>query len=137
MNIRLIMVLLISVLLLSACFDNNAEAPFEVDDLPETADIQNGEHVFRNGGSGAPACLTCHTLNGDDTAAGPSLKGFGKRASSRVEGESEVDYAFYSIVAPGRHTVEGYGNRMYGDYAEKLSKQQIADLIAYLLTLDD
>jgi hypothetical protein len=68
-------------------------------------------------------------------SASPDLAGFADRAGEQVEGQDAREYAFYSITEPGRYVVEDFGNVMYDQYDEKLTPQQIADLIAYLLTL--
>jgi mono/diheme cytochrome c family protein len=133
---RWIALVLISVLFLAACGDD-PEAPFDIDELPDNADASRGEEIFKNGGSGGPVCSSCHRLDGTDTAAAPSLKGLANRADDAVDDLSAREYAFNSIIAPGSHLVKGYGNAMYGNYRDDLSKQEIADLIAYLLTLDE
>ncbi len=82
---------------------------------------------------GAPACSTCHLLEGRG-GAGPSLAGLGAAAGARVRGQSAEEYIYNSIVRPARHIVQGYSNIMYNSYDEKLSAQQIADLITFLLS---
>jgi mono/diheme cytochrome c family protein len=123
-------------LVLSACFDNNDEPSFEVADLPKIADAEHGKKIFDAGVKNAPACASCHTIDGKDTAAAPSLKGLAKRAEDAEKDESAQEYLLHSIIAPGKQLAGGYGNQMYGNYADKLSKQEIADLIAYLQTLE-
>ncbi len=123
------------VIFLSACGAND-EAAYGVDDLPDSASAENGRKIFENGASGAPKCTSCHTTDGEDKSTGPTLKGFANVADSRVDGESAREYALNSIIAPGAHLAPGYGNQMYGSYSDKLSKQNVADLIAYLLTLE-
>ena len=134
-GIYLGMMLVLS-LVLTACFDDGSDPPYDVDDLPDTRSVENGEKIFNDGAQGAPACSSCHTLNGDDTAAAPTLKGYAAIADERVDDESAEEYTLYSIIAPGHYIVEDYSNRMYSSYADKLSKQEVADLVAYLLTLE-
>lgn len=98
-----------------------------------TGDVSRGESLYQTGANGAPACLACHTLDGT-SVVGPSLQGFGAIAGTRVEGQSADDYAYFSIVRPANHLVDGFGNLMYTEYQSKLSEQDIADLIAYILT---
>jgi len=38
-------------------------------------------------------------------------------------------------VNPAAYVVSGFANLMYGQYAQQLSPQETADLIAYILTL--
>jgi mono/diheme cytochrome c family protein len=102
-------------------------------DLP-AGDAARGAELFSQSVSGAPACSTCHTLD-SATLVGPGMQGYGERAGSRVAGESPQAYTYNSINQPAAYTVSGFSNTMYTQYGRQLSPQQIADLIAYLLTL--
>ena len=124
------------VLVLSACGGANDVPAYTIADLPETASEENGRKIFENGASGAPKCTSCHTIDGEDKSTGPTLKGFANVAGSRVENETAREYSLNSIIAPGKHLAAGYGNVMYGSYGDKLSKQQVADLIEFLKTLE-
>jgi mono/diheme cytochrome c family protein len=118
-------------LLLAAC-TANAPTTIQYSEIPETGDAVHGEELFNTSVNLAPACVGCHIPN---NPASPSLDGFGEVAGTRVEGQSAREYTFYSIVEPDRYTVEGYGvGIMYNKYDENLSAQDIADLIAYLLS---
>ncbi len=99
--------------------------------LPE-GDRDRGAALFSQSIDGAPACSECHTLDGT-ALVGPSLQDYGQRSGSRQTGMGSLAYSYASIVKPGEHVVEGYNNAMYGQYEKRLSAQQIADLIAYLL----
>jgi hypothetical protein len=48
---------------------------------------------------------------------------------------SAEEYAQTSILQPAAYLVSGFSNTMYNQYGQHLSQQDIADLIAYLLTL--
>ncbi|MDX1993083.1 MAG: c-type cytochrome [bacterium] len=102
----------------------------------DVGDAQRGAALFEQSIGGAPACSTCH-LPTDERRVGPGLAGVGSRAAERVPGQSAQDYLYTSITQPGAHVVEGYVNVMPGNYAEVLSQQQIADLIAFLLSLEE
>jgi cytochrome c2 len=128
---RLVILLLILILTLTACKKDEPKIAFE--DLPQ-GDPARGETIFEDGKNNATACKTCHNT-GDVKQTGPGLAGFGERASERVDGESAAEYAYHSILRPSRHVVTGFSNVMPSDYEEKLTPQDIADLIAYLLTL--
>ncbi|MBI5930739.1 MAG: cytochrome c [Chloroflexi bacterium] len=121
---------------LVACQDDSKEAAFSVADLPTERDVEVGKGLFERGDGDAPACKTCHTTDGEDGPSAPSLKSIANDAGDRVDGETAEAYLLNSIIAPGQHVVEGYRNTMFSKYDDKLSKQQIADLIAYLLTLN-
>jgi cytochrome c oxidase subunit 2 len=124
------LITILSALLLTACSSSNL--PQTAKDLP-AGDADRGSNLFKQSIEGAPACSTCHTVDGS-ALVGPSLKGFGAAAGSRVSGLSATDYAFQSITQPAAYLVNGYANLMYNQYAQHLNAQQIADLIAYLLS---
>ena len=123
--------LLITLLVLAACAPPESRHTF--DNLP-VGDSASGEKLFAQNNGEAPACTTCHTINGR-SSIGPSLQGFGERAGTRVEEQSAGEYAFDSIIRPARSLVQGYSNLMYAEYDQQLEAADIADLIAYILTL--
>jgi mono/diheme cytochrome c family protein len=111
----------------------NTKAPTELqadfEALP-TGDAEAGEALFNN-----KPCHICHT----DMPIGPQFPGspaLAIAAETRAEGYSAELYLYEAIVAPGAHIVEGYeGGVMPGDFGEELSSQELADLVAYLMTL--
>lgn len=109
------------------------DLPYSLSDLP-AGDAERGAVLFSQSVGGAPACANCHSLDGG-ASAGPPLDGYGASAATRVKGQSAEAYTFDSILRPARHLVRGYSNIMPGEYGKKLSAQDVADLIAYLLTL--
>lgn len=127
--LRLMPLLIVGILLLAAC-DNNPPSSIAYDELPADGDASRGEMLFNQ--TASPPCMACHQEN---ATASPALAGFGAVAETRVDGQSAREYAFYSIVEPARHIVEGYGNAMPATYDDMLSPQDIADLIAYVLSL--
>ncbi len=106
---------------------------FSYGDLP-AGDAAPGAALFDRPVNGAAACSACHAA-GTERRAGPPLAGYGQIAGARVPDEDPAVYTFYSIIRPSRYVVRGYSNTMPSDYDKRLSQQQIADLIAYLLTL--
>lgn len=87
--------------------------------------------------AGAPTCRTCHVIEpGEPAIVGPNLSGIALRASQRVEGQTAEEYIRTSIVEPYAYVLPGYqSNIMVRNYGENLSQQQIADIVAYLMTL--
>jgi mono/diheme cytochrome c family protein len=122
---RWIILVALAMAVLIACSPN--DLGFSYRDLPP-GDPARGAAQF------ADTCAHCHALD-SSKSVGPSLAGYGAQAGERVRNQSAEEYTFFSILRPTQHTVQGYSNVMPKDFAEKLSKQQIADLIAYLLTL--
>lgn len=101
-------------------------------------DAAHGEDIFRNGLDGAPPCITCHspTTAGRGTfSIGPGLMGIHERAASRVEGETAVQYIEHSIRHPADFLVPGFNPVMPGIFGEHYSDQDIADLVAFLMSL--
>jgi nitric oxide reductase subunit C len=115
-------------------------------ELP-AGDAARGEQLFAQqvkqaSGTNA-ACKACHSLVPGEILTGPSLAGVASRAETRVTGETAEQYIRTSIQQPNAFIVpddpkyvqangksampEGLGNLM--------SDQDLADLIAYLLTL--
>ena len=80
------------------------------------------------------ACSACHVA-GEGRVA-PLFAGIAGRAAGRRTGLSASEYLRESIVSPGAHLVEGYANAMPGNFGERLSGAEVADIVAYLLTLD-
>ncbi|MBC7812025.1 MAG: c-type cytochrome [Burkholderiales bacterium] len=102
------------------------------------ADAVRGDSLFHYGSNGAPPCSSCHVTDQSAPgrfALGPNLGGMSERASTRIEGFSAEDYIHQSIVEPTSFLAPGFRNSMFPRYGELYSAQDIADLIAYLLTL--
>ncbi len=95
-----------------------------------------GEMIFRNGANGAPACITCHSLDPKVTGVGPSLFNLRDSASQRVKGVDARAYIRTSILDPNAYIVKGYpANLMYQDFGTRLSKAQIESLVDFVLSL--
>lgn len=131
MRISMVLIAILCVVVLTACQGNTASViPYT--EVPPEGDIARGEQLFNEAINLAPSCASCHN---PDANAVPDLTGYGAVAGTRVEGESAHEYTFYSIAEPGRYVLPGYGNAMYNQYDEKMTPEQMADLIAYLLSL--
>ena len=109
-----------------------------------TGDPQRGAAIFVGDVTiaGFVACRGCHSV---DPAAGdgigPNLAGIALRAGSRMPGVPADDYIRRSILVHDDYVVPGFeaglARGVVGrDFAEILSTQDVADLTAYLLTLD-
>jgi nitric oxide reductase subunit C len=96
--------------------------------------VARGRALF----SRAPAvCSTCHSLERDVVIIGPSLFGIADRAWYRVPGLSPEEYIRNSILYPSDYLVEGFADVMQKNFGDVLSSQEIDDLIAFLMTLED
>jgi cytochrome c2 len=100
------------------------------EDLPDDP-VARGKIWF----SQPPAiCSTCHSLEPDVIVVGPALAGVATRAETRVEGMSAEQYLRNSIINPGDFVVPGFPDAMQRNLGDKLSGDQINDIIAFLLT---
>jgi cytochrome c551/c552 len=95
------------------------------------ADPDRGETLSLSAG-----CIGCHALDPNQFMAGPTWHNMAEIAATRVEGESAGLYLYRSIMEPNAYIVEGYQpNIMLQIYDDTLAEQDLADIIAYLLTL--
>jgi cytochrome c5 len=80
-------------------------------------------------------CNLCH-LRGDGSQS-PLFYGLADIASQRRPPLSAEQYLYEATLYPGIHLVEGYSNAMPNNYDERLTRQQVGHIIAYLLTFSD
>ena len=109
--------------------------PRPADTASLVGDAVHGEDIFKRGLGDAPPCTSCHALGSSAFSLAPKLQGISQRAGQRVPGMSAEAYLLQSIIDPAAFVVSGYRNIMYPQFGEKLSQQDLADLIAYLETL--
>jgi mono/diheme cytochrome c family protein len=115
------------------------EWPESWEDLPE-GDAANGPDLYQSNG-----CNACHGDPAGDPAlavVGPWLGNIGNDAGDRVPGQSAEQYIYESILNPDAFIAAECPNGpcaepsvMRKDYGNVLSEQDMADLIAYYLTL--
>jgi len=101
-------------------------------------DPARGETLFNGTASladGKPAgCAGCH-VSGAGTIA-PDIRGIATRAATRKEGYSAEKYIHESIVQPDAYVVQGFNaGVMPPDFGQRMSAQNLADIMAYLMTL--
>jgi cytochrome c2 len=97
---------------------------------PVTGDAAAGKVVFAANG-----CATCHTFKpaGASGTIGPNLGNLAADAQKANRG-SLVQYTTESIVSPNAYVVPKFqASVMPQDFAKKLTKKQIGDLVAFLL----
>lgn len=109
--------------------------------LPD-GDAQAGATLAQSAEAG---CSACHELAavGPAWAAEGNQPGIGERAELRIAqddyngvAETAIQYLLESIVHTDAFVVEGFGaGLMPQDYGQRLTAQQTADLIAYMLSL--
>jgi cytochrome c2 len=97
----------------------------------------NGEKLFASQG-----CAACHSLKEGEKIIGPSLFHVGQTALGRIKdttykgkATTAEEYIRESIVEPNTYVVPGFpAGVMVQDFGQKLSAQDIDDLIAFLMT---
>jgi hypothetical protein len=120
--------------------------PDEIEALVAAADPANGEALFGEGrttdtGSIMFACNQCHYVDSEEILRGPGMLNIGERAATLVDGQSAAVYLYNSIVAPDSYLSEPYTRSdvqevlMLVEYDKVFTAEQIADLVAYMLTL--
>lgn len=94
---------------------------------PVKGDAKSGEALFTSQGCGG-----CHTFKPAGTSGnvGPDLDKLAQYAKSANQGSLE-QFTAESISNPSAYVEKGYQPTM-PDFGQTLSKQQIADLVAYL-----
>ncbi len=102
----------------------NAE---EVAAALENADIQKGEDLVYD-----LECNLCH-LQGDGSLS-PLFFGLADFAADRQPPLTAEQYLYEAIMQPGAHLVAGYTNAMPNNYDERLTRQEVGHIIAYLMT---
>ncbi len=88
--------------------------------------------------SGKGTCLGCHTMGDHSTSLRfPDLAGIGNRASTTIDGYTDVDYLAESLYEPNSYVVEGFAAGMPAAHRPPIgmNDQEILAVIAYLQSL--
>ena len=92
--------------------------------------VESGQALFQQMG-----CATCHGAG--DASRGPALEGKFGAQETMTDGSSitiDEEYLRESIVNPGAKVVQGYAPLM-PNFANQLSEEDVANLIAYIKSL--
>lgn len=76
-------------------------------------------------------CHVCHVAQAGQIA--PGYEGLGERAATQHPPLTAAAYLYEAIVYPTAYVVEGYSAAMPANYANRLSDQDLGDVLAYLL----
>jgi hypothetical protein len=77
-------------------------------------------------------CVNCH-ISGVSNIA-PPFEGIGERAAERRPPLTAAEYLYESITRPLAYVVPDYAPAMPQNFDERLTDQQLGDMIVYLLT---
>ena len=142
MPYKLLTILIVFVLSTLACqagqpgsrAENPPAAASDSTALP-AGDPARGESLFNGQAKEPVQCAACHSLTAGETRVGPSLAGIAATAAARADGLSAEDYIYRSILNPNEYVVDGFhSDIMPAIYTRQLTDQEIADLIAFLMT---
>lgn len=103
-------------------------------ELPE-GDPERGSLLFNE--ATPYGCMACHSMEPGVVIVGPSMYGYADRAGSRIEGYDAETYTHESIVNPSAYLADNLANAMPANFGDRMTAQDLADLIAYLLTLEE
>ncbi len=120
----LILVLTLAALLVAACGGGDKGASSGSTD----PDVAAGKALFEQTTlEGNAGCVTCHSVEPGKTVVGPSLAGIASKGE---------DFIRESITNPDADVTEGFpAGVMPQDYGQKLSEQQLNQIVKYLMTL--
>lgn len=102
-------------------------------------DPKAGEQIYYENAAGVNAgCRICHSLDENEIIIGPSFYGIADHAAERVAGLTAEEYLRQSIIEPNAFVVPGYpSGQMIQNFGDILTEEQIQDLIAFLMTLEE
>jgi nitric oxide reductase subunit C len=132
-----ILILALSMALVACGGDGGGASEAEPADGGNAA---RGEELYKQttiGSASAPGCVTCHSLDEGVTLVGPSHAGVATRAKTEAPDMPVAEFLEQSIREPDAIISEGFSpGVMYQNYDNELTDQQIADLVAFLETLE-
>lgn len=145
-NLIFLIAVLAMATVLAACGGGSETAAPAAPATMTGGNAANGQTLFSQSVlAGNAGCTTCHSLEPGKALVGPSMAGIATRAATTVSGQSAEDYLHESIVNTNAFLAKGcnasdpeaqcVAGIMPQDWPQKLSAQEIDDLVAYLLTL--
>lgn len=98
------------------------------DEVPVDGDPDRGRELFLH--HPIAACSRCHAVGGEGGVVGPALDG--------IANEKSVEYLWASLVDPNADMAEGYPGEIspMPPMGLILRPQELADIMAYMLTLE-
>ncbi len=93
---------------------------------------ERGKALFQDPSVG---CYLCHALGGPGATRGPDLSKIGKTGATSKPGMSLEEYLRESLIDPTAYIVPDYPPIMPANLGDRLTEEQIEDLIAFLKSL--
>jgi cytochrome c2 len=145
-TLLLSLVLIVVLLALTACGGGAAKpAGGEQPAAAAGGNADAGKKLFNEpviASAGSPGCVTCHSLEKGKTLVGPSLAGIAtdgaatvKEADYKGAAKNADEWLRESILNPNVDVPEGFKPDIMPKTFNKLSAQELSDLVAYLQTL--
>lgn len=139
------LLLLVIILTLAAC-GGTAKPATSGESQPApagTGNVEAGKKLFNEPVlTGSPGCVTCHSLEKGKTLVGPSLGDIAAEAEADLKkpeytGKAKTieEILKESILEPDVFVTAGFPAGVMPKTYNKLSAQELNDLVAYLLTL--
>ncbi len=86
----------------------------------------------------ANGCAGCHNVDPAVVMTGPTWNNLANTASNRQPGQSPANYLYTSIIDPNAYIVPNYpAGVMLQIYKDTIPTEDLANLVAYLLTLHE
>lgn len=86
----------------------------------------------------ANGCGGCHNVDPAVVMTGPTWHNLANTATNRQPGQSPANYIYTSIINPGAYVVPNYPSGVMPQiYKDTIPTEDLANLVAYLLTLHE
>lgn len=137
-GITVLLILLIGGVFLIEVFSFSEEATAETEtteDLEARAELLLAQGDATRGEALIETyqCAACHVIGAENNIA-PPFAGLADRAGERKPPLSAGAYLYESIINPSAYIVEGFQNAMVQNFKDRVTEQDLADLMVYLLT---
>lgn len=104
--------------------------------------VERGEALFHQPSIGqAPGCGNCHETTVGMRSFGPTLPSMVQQTLQEgrwvAGGDSAEIFLRQAILDPRAEIADGFPPMMFDSYGDHLTEQQLADLIAYILSLKE
>lgn len=108
------------------------ETPTELVVNEVVSDQERGRVIYQDSVVG---CYLCHSVGGAGATRGPDLSETGEMGNADRPGQSLEEYLRESILDPAAYVVPDYPDIMPATYRDRLTDEQVDDLIIFLTSL--